>query len=74
MHQRAIPLSLSSAQSSSSSLRHVFSLIKNYSALTFTSSQGTLDGVAQPRAVPFTNAGLLDHLVQLIVAEDKVCT
>ena len=38
------------------------------------SRQGTLDGavVAQPRVPPFTTAGLLDYIVELVVCEDEV--
>ena len=37
--------------------------------------QGTLDGnvVVQPRVPPFTSAGLLDYIVELVVCEDEVC-
>jgi hypothetical protein len=36
--------------------------------------QGTLDGnvIVQPRVPPFTTAGLLDYIVELVVCEDKV--
>jgi len=37
--------------------------------------QGTLNGnvVVQPRVPPFTSAGLLDYIVELVVCEDEVC-
>jgi hypothetical protein len=37
--------------------------------------QGTLDNVVtkQPRTPPFTSAGLLDYIVELVVFEDDVC-
>ena len=36
--------------------------------------QGTLDGnvIVQPRVPPFTTAGLLDYIVELVVCEDEV--
>jgi hypothetical protein len=39
------------------------------------SRQGTLDGnvVVQPRVPPFTTAGLLDYVFELVVYEDEVC-
>jgi hypothetical protein len=38
--------------------------------------QGTLDGTItkQPRVPPFTAAGLLDYIVELVVTEDNVRT
>jgi hypothetical protein len=40
----------------------------------FLSRQGTLDSaiVVQPRMPPFTTAGLLDYIIELVVSEDKV--
>jgi ligand-binding sensor protein len=37
--------------------------------------QGTLDSVVtkQPRTPPYTSAGLLDYIVELVVSEDDVC-
>lgn len=39
------------------------------------SRQGTLDGnvAVLPRVPPFTSAGLLDYIVELVVCEDEVC-
>ena len=39
------------------------------------SRQGTLDStvVVQSHVPPFTTAGLLDYIVELVVCEDEVC-
>jgi hypothetical protein len=39
------------------------------------SRQGTLDGIVAvlPQVLPLTNAGLLDHIIELVVCEDEVC-
>lgn len=46
-----------------------------YLTMFCSERQGTLDNVVttQPRTPPFTSAGLLNYIVELVVNEDDVC-
>jgi hypothetical protein len=40
--------------------------------LTISHRQSTLDGILIQRAPEFTDAGYLDHVIELVVVENKV--
>jgi hypothetical protein len=68
MHPHAVP----KRQRNSLFVVHILLLILRSD--WYSESQGTLDSIVtkQPRAPPFSSAGLMDYLVELVVSEDDV--